>query len=170
MALSPGGSLTAINAFVAENGQMGKYPTNQREWNSFIQQLARMFVEYEGTYNATGGGFSTPPTFTVTYYRYGKFVMLGFTTQEATSNAAAFSLTAMPTRIRPAVQQRVALAGLIDNGSPVSMGEARIATNGVISISIDGASGGFTTSGQKGFGDNDGASCIFSLFDAKRID
>jgi len=172
MALFAGGGLTAINAFVTENSQIGRYPTNQREWSYFVKELAKLTVEYEGAFNAIGGGFLNPTTFTdILYYRYGKIVALKFPVQEDTSNAAIFSLTSLPTRIRPTATQIVPIVGLVDNGTPITTcGQCSISTTGVISLGLDGNGAGFTTSGEKGFGDVAGNTVIYTLWDATKID
>ena len=166
------GGITKQNAFLQNNPRITRFPTNQREWNGFIQELTKLIPDYEGTYDATAAGFSGAPfAFTITYHRYGKLVMLRFPAQEATSNATTFSISSMPTRLRPAVTNIVPMPMLVDNGTPITTaGQARVSSDGVIIFGIDGADGGFTASGAKGFGDVAGPSIIYTLFDAERID
>lgn len=165
------GDITAKNTFILDNASLGRYPTSQREWNEFIKELAKYIVEYEGTYSPLGTGFNGAFNFGVTYYRYGKIVVLKFDVQEEDSNLAVFTLAAMPARIRPTVQQIVPITGLVDNNVPVTTcGQAKILTDGTIVFGIDGAEAGFATSGKKGFGDIAGNSIIYSLFDANKID
>ena len=172
MALFTGGALTAVNGFIQENAQIGRYPKNQMEWNGFLQELAKLIIEYEGTFDATASGFDSAYIFTgFTYYRYGKIVMIKLPVQEETSDSAAFLFSgAIPKRIRPTVTQSVPCVGLVDNGTPITTcGQARIDTDGALAFGLDSNLGGFTTSGKKGFGDAAGNVIIYSLFDAKKI-
>lgn len=173
MALFAGGGITARNAFLEEHAQIARMPRTQRDWVGFIQALQRWSPEYEGTVDMVSAGIDSTPTFTgVLYYRYGKLVIIEFPVQEGTSNSTSlFSLTSLPTRIRPTRNQIVPCPGLVDNGTPVSQcGQALVKTDGVIAFGLDNNSGGWTGSGQKGFGDVAGNCIIYSLHDAKKID
>jgi hypothetical protein len=119
----------------------------------------------------TGTGFDTDPVSfaDIPYYRYGKFVVIGFQAQEETSDSAFFTLSTIPARIRPSVPQTVPIINLVDNGTPTT-GQCTIQITGQINFGLNGNSGGFTTSGEKGFGDLGQTTVIYSLFDAERID
>ena len=170
-----GSDITSTSRFLQNHSGIMRFPTSQREWNSFIQELSKWFLEYEGTYDAAAQGFSTVVTFTgITYYRYGKLVMIRFPVQEESSgggSATTFVLAAMPERIWPAKNQIVPITNLVDNGAPITgAGQAKIAVNGTITFGIDGADGGFTGSGNKGFGDVAAPVVIYTLFDALKSD
>ncbi len=162
--------ITARSGFLQENAQFARRPKNDAEWGNFIRELARWMQEYEGTTDLTSTGMTADPvTFTVTYYRYGKIVMLNLPVQESTSDDGSFFLGNLPKRIRPAVAQTVSCINLVDNGTPVQ-GECSISTAGLLTFNINGVLGSFTSSGAKGFGDVAGPTLIYSLFDAARID
>ncbi len=162
--------ITAKNGFMQENANLSRLPKNDVEWGQFIRELARWRQEYEGATDLTSTGFSSDPvTFTTTYYRYGKIVILNFPVQESTSDSASFFLGLLPERIRPAVAQTVSCINLVDNGTPVQ-GECLVKTDGQLQFFINGVAASFTASGAKGFGDTEVSTIIYSLFDAARID
>ena len=163
--------ITTRSGFLQENAQINHYPRDQREWTQFIRELARWRNEYEGIMDLTSNGFDADPvSFSdIPYYRYGKFVVINFQAQESTSDAALFTLSTIPARIRPAVPQTVPIINLVDNGTPTT-GQCTIQAEGQLNFGLDGNSGGFTASGAKGFGDLGQTTVIYSLFDAERID
>jgi len=164
------GDITVRSGFMQENANLSRLPKNDMEWSQFIRELARWRSEYEGTMDLTSIGFSGDPvTFAdILYFRYGKIVIVKFPVQESTSDSALFQLQVIPARIRPAVSQNVPCMNLVDNGTATN-GTCSIAVNGVLSFNLGSGSGGFTSSGDKGFGDI-APTIIYSLFDAARID
>ena len=162
--------ITVRSGFMQENAQLHHFPKNEIEWGQFIRELARWRNEYEGTVDLVSTGLSSDPvTFTATYYRYGKIVILNLPVKEGTSDSTSFFLGNVPKRIRPAVSQTVSCINLVDNGTP-TRGECTIDTAGLLTFFINGVLTNFTGSGQKGFGDVAGPTLIYSLFDAARID
>ena len=153
-----------------ENANLSRRPRNDAEWSRFIRELARWRSEYEGTMDLTSVGFSADPvTFAdILYFRYGKIVVINFLVKESTSDSALFQLSTIPKRIRPAVTQKVPCMNLVDNGTP-TYGTCGIDTLGVLNFNFESGSGGFTSSGNKGFGDV-APTIIYSLFDAARVD
>ena len=88
----------------------------------------------EGTYTATATGMTTSPTGTVTFVRVGNMVTMELPTISGTSNATSFTLTGMPTTIRPSAARIVLTRGQ-DNGSGAWFyGVAVIDTGGVITL------------------------------------
>ncbi len=110
-----------------------------------------------GSFTATWTtGFTTTPTSNMIWTRFGNWVMLiAQTTLTATSDAATLSTAAgdMTAAIRP-LGETFHVVPVKDNGS-WQFGMIELDNNGQITIHADAAgSGGFTSSGDKGFRSN----------------
>lgn len=102
-----------------------------------------------GTFQGTLTGFSgVAPTVTCKYIRIGNVIHLLIPSRTATSDSTAFTMTGVPTEIRPGTDQVNAIS-LLDAGTEF-IGTAVVRTNGDIRFEKDGSSTGFTNSGQKG--------------------
>jgi hypothetical protein len=100
-----------------------------------------------GSFTATATGLTTTVTGSIKYQRAGKMVTLSIPEISGTSNSVDFTLTGMPTVLRPAFPQRT-LCAVTDNGTQ-SLGLADIATNGTIVLYQNISAGVFTSSGTK---------------------
>lgn len=127
-----------------------------------LAEFASEVAESSGAFSPTYVGFSATPTGDCIYIKRGDVVTLEFPVTTGTSSSTAFSITNLPSAIRPSAPRRV-LVPLIDNGSPV-IGSARILA-GTISFASDGENGTFTGSGDKGFPNNYRASITYELTD-----
>lgn len=100
-------------------------------------------------FTATATGMTTSPTGIVNYTRVGNIVTLDFPLISGTSNNTQFTLTGMPTNIRPVGAGKRVLVRITDNSGAISLGTAHIQTSGVIDIGVGAASSAFTASGTK---------------------
>lgn len=105
-------------------------------------------IQKSGTYTATGTGFTTSPTDTVTYSVMNGIVTLQLPNISATSNATTFTITGAPTAIRPAADRTI-VTPIKDNGAAYSLGLCRVKTTGVFEIYSTIEGGAFTASGTK---------------------
>lgn len=104
-----------------------------------------------GTFQGTFTGFSDPaPVVTCKYVRLGNLVHILVPDRVATSNATTFTMTGIPSAIRPGTDQSNTLE-LVDFGTEF-IGTAVIRTNGEVRFEKNGNPGGFTNSGEKGTG------------------
>lgn len=97
-----------------------------------IEALEDLAYE-EGSFVLSGTGFTTVPTGTATYRRFGQLVSLFIPTIGATSNATSFTLTGLPTSLWPQVQTGHELCTIIDNGVR-AVGAANVQATGVIVV------------------------------------
>lgn len=102
----------------------------------------------EGSYTATATGMTTSPTCAVSFVKNGNTATLDIAGVQATSNATTFTLTGMPTALRPGALRAV-LVRTQDNGGTPTVSLATIDTAGAINIFKDPAGSAFTSSGQK---------------------
>lgn len=100
-----------------------------------------------GTFTATATGLTTTQTGTVTYQRAGKIVTLSIPFIGGTSNSTAFTLTGLPSVIRPTNTQRATLV-VTDNGTQ-ALGLGDVASNGTVTLSKNVSGAAFTASGSK---------------------
>lgn len=113
--------------------------------------LVSFEVGGSGTFQGTFTGFSgTAPVVTCQYVRLGNLVHLLIPDRIGTSNATTFTMTGIPSAIRPGNDQSNALE-LLDSGTEF-IGTAIIRTDGSVRFEKDGSATGFTNSGQKGTG------------------
>jgi len=136
------------------NPAFQRYPTNQAEWNGFIQEFDKFFTIKEQFVPTYSIGFSTDPvTPKVRWAKQGTIVTLTFSnTVRGTSDSNQFRINNLPEnlQITSAAQHQCIISGLVDNGVE-SWGTAMISTN-FISFGFEGASiTSWTTSGSKGF-------------------
>jgi hypothetical protein len=105
------------------------------------------------TFTVTWNGFSADPSnTTATWFRFDRLIQIILPLGTGTSNATTFSLSGVPTAIRPATKQFSYLAFGSDNGSHQDL-MAEINTDGTISFAPAGATyseSGWTNSGAKG--------------------
>ena len=102
----------------------------------------------EATATLTATGMTTSPTGTATFVKVGNQVTLNIPEITGTSNTTAFTLTGVPTTMRPAAN-RFAFVRVVDNGS-YSVGMGAVGTSGTITFYKDVSAGSFTSSGTKG--------------------
>jgi hypothetical protein len=139
-------------------GSLSRYPTSQREWNSFIHELDKIIKNETGTFDIGGSadaqftGFSADPaTSSIWWHRYGQFVHLEFNIGTGTSDATDFTITGIPSVITPRDDCVYPLFGFTDNGSAIAGGSVKIGSDGVITFYTDGADGAWTALSTKGF-------------------
>ena len=99
------------------------------------------------SFTASSTGLTATLTGTAYATKTGNSIILNLPNVNGTSNSDSFSLTGMPTSLRPAVQQ-IVVARIYDN-SVHSIGIAVIKTDGVIDF-YTGALGVFAITGGKG--------------------
>lgn len=102
----------------------------------------------EGTFTATATGMTTSPTGTVKYTRIGNNVTLDLPAITGTSNATTFTLTGMPSQLRPAAVKTVLLL-VADNSGAAVYGKGSIGTDGILTINKGPNGDVFTASGVK---------------------
>lgn len=84
--------------------------------NNIANGNPRVFDYYLfGSFTATATGMTTSPTGTVKYTRSGNIVVLELPSISGTSNATTFTLTGLPTQLRPAAT-KVVYVRVQDNG------------------------------------------------------
>lgn len=109
------------------------------------------YAELSGTFTITGTGFTANPTSTAKYKMVNGIVFL-YIIQNAisgTSNATTFTLTGLPTAIRPA-SVHVATTVQAQNASISVVGSASINPGGSITLGNGALGGAWTASGTKG--------------------
>ncbi len=102
-----------------------------------------------GTFTATLTGCTTSPTGTVAYTVKGNFVTLQFPDITGTSNASTFTLTGLPSALRPVTADLAASVPVVLDNSAAAYGVyASVSyTTGVITFYKNGS---WTSSGTKG--------------------
>ena len=150
---------------LVQNGNITRYPTNQRMWNSFIQELNKWIKNETGNFDPTFTGFSTDPsTANVWWHRYGQFVHMEFGFTTGTSDATTFSIDDVPEVIRPRDNQTCLTGGMVDNNVSITANTAcEVKSTGVISFYSNDTGGGWTGSGTKGISGGLTQSIIYSL-------
>jgi len=107
-------------------------------------------ASYRDTFTGTLTGVTGTVTGTIRYEKIGKTVTLYIPAILGTSNAVTCTLTGLPTFITPARDQFAPLFWR-DNGAD-GAGQLLVTTVGTLVLyKVVGTSGGFTSSGQKGF-------------------
>lgn len=105
------------------------------------------------TFDGSGG---TTGSITMTWLKAGRFVRLNIpavTGTSGTGSTALVSNTALAASVRPAVNQFCTIAKVTDNNAAqAAAGTVQIDTNGIVTISRDGASTAFTNSSTCGVG------------------
>lgn len=140
------------SSFLQSNANITRMPTTQREWNTFIQELAKWIKNETGIFAPTFNGFSSDPsTPTCAWQRYGQIVQLEFVFTTGTSNLNAFTITNLPAVITPKINVYQNISGLVDNGTNLANSTVEISSQGTLAFYPDGHSGTWTTSGDKGF-------------------
>lgn len=109
--------------------------------------LAKDYEEATATLTATG--MTTSPTATAQFTRVGKNVSFYLSaTITGTSNSSAFTLTGIPTNMRPA-NSRYILVTIQDNGGSFTLARGVISSTGVITLYKDFSGTGFISTGTK---------------------
>lgn len=106
-----------------------------------------------GTFTPTWGGFSAPPTGDIAYNLIaGKLVLLSFPVgNTGTSNSTGFSLTSLPSAIRPSTDSNPRLALMVVDNAVYSVGAVGFGTPAGKLVFYKGVSDtGWTASGTKG--------------------
>ena len=109
--------------------------------------LAKDYEEATATLTATG--LTTSPTGIATFVRVGKQVTMEIPNFSGTSNATTFTLTGIPTNMRPTASRTI-FVRTQDNGSAVVVARGIINSAGVLALykDVDGTAA-FTASGTK---------------------
>ena len=139
---------------VSKNPQMAKMPTNQREWNAFIQELEKMVRNESNGFIPTFVGFqlaADPIDPFVWYQRYGQVVFMQFHFTTGVSDSVSFYIDNLPESITPKTTQLITpFYGLINNAAEV-VGSVRVKTNNTVVFSPDPLQdSNWVTSGEKG--------------------
>ena len=145
------------NSFLQSNSNITRIPTTQREWNTFIQELAKWIKNETGIFTPTFNGFSTDPSTPIcVYHRYGQIVQLEFVFTTGTSDATLFTITNLPTVIIPKVNVIQPISGLVDNNVNLVNAQVEISSGGVVAFYTDGHETGWTAGATvKGFSSSD---------------
>lgn len=134
-----------------DGGTYGTYTTGVNVSATYVfglNPITNVFLQ-KSTFTLTGTGFSgDAPTGTASYNLQSGIVVLDFPQVTGTSNATTFTLTGMPSTVRPTATRTV-FARVTNNGGAITTGLATIATNGVITLSSTVAGGAWTASGTK---------------------
>jgi len=150
---------TITNKKPLANPGFQKYPTNQREWSHYQNEVHKVQV---GSFTPTFSGFSDTPTASdVTWRIQGGLAIIRVPNVSGTSDAATFLITNWPQDLHALFPISIPMGGFIDNGSAgTEIGYARIpehATAGsgtglmAFGYGADNpGGGGFTTSAAKG--------------------
>ena len=136
-----------------DNSNFARRPTNDREWNTFIQELNKWVKNETGFFVPTfGAGFSAEPSDPFCWWhRYGQMVSMKFDFGTGTSDAAGFTITNLPENITPKDSQQYIITGLHDGGVDVASGAVIFHKDGQIIFHTDGSGGTWVTSSDKGF-------------------
>ena len=103
----------------------------------------------EGSFTATGTGFTTSPTATWEYVKVGNMVVLTMATITGTSNSTSFTVTGMPATIRPSSTSRFVIGITSDNSAADAASLITINSAGVVTLFRNVAGNVFTGSGTK---------------------
>lgn len=123
-----------------------------------------------GTFSPNFTGFSLDPSpDTINWVKQGNIVYAHLLFATGTSNATEFTITNIPTAIRPDVAQTVSVNNLIDNTTSSGWGTITIGTGDVWTVRFqDEDDDSWTASGNKGFqltGSGLGSSIISYVLD-----
>lgn len=113
----------------------------------------------QGTFTGTFTGMTTVVTGTVTWQRFGRFVLITLpNTASGTSNATSFTMTGVPAIIQPTTLSpvvRLPYFGTNNNGAVVDQADVLInAASGTWTFLLNGSATGWTAANAKGFGAN----------------
>ena len=156
----PGAYERLVDQRLTSNSNLTKMPTNQREWNSFIQELNKWiksetgFFDVGGSADAQFTGFSSDPTSAgVWWMRYGQFVHMEFNFTTGTSNTTGFTITGVPENLTPRDNLTVPCEGLIDNNTLLTAGTGtcRVNANSTLDFRTTPQGGTWTALLGKGF-------------------
>jgi hypothetical protein len=114
---------------------------------------ARYALYEEGTFTATGTGFSGTVQVTAYYVKCGDAATIFFPQIVGTSNATTMTITGIPAGLQPARTQGYLCVPMNDNTAiSSSPGLVRMNTDGTMTCwpTVNGSSSGFTNSGTKG--------------------
>lgn len=151
------------------NRSLAIYPQGQRQWNAFIQELQKWIKDETGTFDISSSddakftGFSTDPTTSsIWWHRYGQMVHMEFNIGTGTSDATDFTITGIPTVIRPRDDCTYPLYGLFDNGAVIAdRGSVKVAADGTLTFFTDHSDGAWTGGATvKGFETSKGAKAL----------
>jgi len=154
------------NQLITDNGVYTNYITNRK---SILQELELKYghlffpssqIPYadpyvldayeEGTVTLTATGMTTSPAMAADFTLIGNNVTLHLEDLQGISNTTSFTLTGIPTRLRP-TSNRTFLVRTINNGGSVAITVAFIDSSGVVNIfnNLTKAAGSWTASGDK---------------------
>ena len=140
------------------NSNITRMPTNQRQWNSFVQELNKWIKVENGTFNPTFTGFSSDPGTvggegpSCWWNRFGQIVHIEFVFSTGTSDATDFTITNLPSSITPKVSQTFTISGATDASVAITTpGAVKIGSDSVITFYSSGHLDTWTNTGSKGF-------------------
>ena len=162
---------------LTNNSNITRMPTTQREWSTFVRELNKWIKNETGNFDVGGSataqftGFSVDPAdANIWWHRYGQMVHMQFHFTTGTSDTAAFTITGVPEIIRPRDNSVVLCHDLIDSGAAVShVGVVQVGSNGVLTFYPNAYTGGWTSSGLKGFSISGFSSIIYSLRSPEKL-
>lgn len=158
-------------------GSIKRMPETQRQWSAFVRDLNKLFKNETGTFDISSTdtakftGFSSDPaTSSIWWHREGQTVHLEFNIGTGTSDATDFTVTGLPTVIRPRDDSTYPLFGLYDNDAALTTGSIKVGSDGTLTFYTDQEDGAWTGSGTKGFTAGLGAKgFMYSLRDPVKL-
>lgn len=152
-------------------------PKSERQWTAFIRNLGKLVKNETGTFDISSTdtakftGFSTDPTTSsIWWHRYGQIVHLEFNIGTGTSDATDFTVTEIPTVLRPRDDCTYPLFGLYDNGAALTSGSIKVGSDGTLTFYTDHEDGAWTGSSTKGFTTGLGAKgFMYSLREPQKL-
>ena len=120
--------VTAVDMFIAENSLSGSKLLDAST------PMSKLSAYEEGSFTATGVGFSGSVTGTAHYVKIGKVVTLELPLLSGTSNATLFEITGLPSDIFPARYLEFAIPYYTDSSALGSGGAVAISMVGAISL------------------------------------
>ena len=145
---------------LSNNSNLIRMPTDQRGWNSFIQELSKWIKDETGSFDPVFTGFSSAPGATtggegptIWWHRYGQMVHMQFVFGLGTSDQTFFTITNLPEVITPRDDARYSIWGLQDNSSTLTDEQMiKVGSNNVLTFYSSVNAGAWTNSMSKGFG------------------
>jgi len=137
---------------------ISRAPQSERGWGNFVRELNKIIKNETGTFDISSTddakftGFSADPaTSSIWWHRYGQIVHLEFNIGTGDSDATDFTITGIPTVIRPRDDCIYPLFGLYDNGAAIASGSIKVGSDGTLTFYTDQEDGAWTGSSTKGF-------------------
>lgn len=107
-------------------------------------------IQYSGSYTGTYTGITTNTSATISFSRRGNTVQIDTPANAGTSNTTAFTITGMPSLIRPSAARNYRITTLVDDSGERDFTGFNVETGGTLTGYRNNNTSGFTNTNNKG--------------------